>query len=116
MKIVLTIIYICLTTLGLFLMKIGGNSLSLTLQNGINFKIGFITLLGFLSYICSFLLWQKLLVTFDLTYIVPITTGIVQLVILLIGIIFFKEQISITGIIGALLIIVGVVLLAYGKR
>ena len=49
MKIVLTLIYICLTTLGLFLMKLGGNSLSLTFTNGVNFKIGFITLLGFLS-------------------------------------------------------------------
>lgn len=116
MKIILTTIYICLTTLGLFLMKLGGNSLSLTFQNGINFKIGFITLLGLLSYICSFLLWQKLLVTFDLSYIVPITTGITQLIILLIGILFFKEQINTTGIIGALLIIVGVVLLAIGKR
>ena len=116
MKIILTLIYICLTTLGLFLMKLGGNSLSLTFTNGVNFKIGFITLLGFLSYICSFLLWQKLLVTFDLSYIVPITTGICQLLILLIGIFFFKEQINITGIIGAVLIIIGVVLLAIGKK
>ncbi len=116
MKLLLTIIYIVLTTMGLFLMKLGGNSLSLTFQNSINFKIGFITLLGFLSYICSFLLWQKLLVTFDLTYIVPITTGITQLIILLIGILFFKEQVNVTGIIGALFIIIGVVLLAIGKR
>ncbi len=116
MKIILTVIYICLTTLGLFLMKLGGNSISLTFQNGISFKIGFITLLGFLSYICSFLLWQKLLVTFDLSYIVPITTGIVQLIILLLGILFFKEQINVIGILGAFLVIIGLVLLVIGKR
>ncbi len=116
MKIMLTLTYIILTTTGLFLIKLGGNSLSLTFQNGINFKISFITLLGFLSYICSFLLWQKLLVSFDLSYIVPITTGIVQLIILLLGILFFKEQINIIGIFGSLLIISGIVLLMIGKK
>lgn len=116
MKIVLTVIYICLTTLGIFLMKLGGNSLSLTFHNGINFKIGFVTFPGFLSYLCSFLLWQRLVVSFDLSYIVPITTGITQLVILLIGILFFKEQINTVGIIGVLFVILGVVLMTIGKR
>lgn len=116
MKIVLTIIYICLTTLGIFLMKLGGNSLSLTFRNGINFKIGFVTLLGFLSYLFSFLLWQRLVVNFDLSYIVPITTGITQIIILLLGILFFKEQINTVGVIGILLVILGVVLMTIGKR
>ncbi|HIT21532.1 MAG TPA: hypothetical protein IAB56_00985 [Candidatus Scybalousia intestinigallinarum] len=116
MKIILTVVYIILTTLGIFLMKLGGNSLSLSFTNGVNFKIGFVTLLGFLSYLGSFLLWQKLIVTFDLSYIVPITTGICQLLILIIGICFFKEQVNIVSIVGAILIIIGVVLLALGKR
>lgn len=73
-------------------MKLGGNSLFLTFNGGVSFKIGFITLLGFLAYLFSFLLWQKLLVTFDLSYIVPITTGISQLLILLIGILFLKKM------------------------
>ena len=110
MKIILTIVYIILTTLGLFLMKLGGNSLSLNFTDGIGFKIGYITFFGFLSYICSFLLWQRLLVSFDLSYIVPITTGIVQIIVLLLGLFIFKETISITGIIGIIFIIIGVVM------
>lgn len=116
MKILLTAIYICLTTLGIFLMKLGGNSLSLTFGNGINLKIGFITLLGFTTYLCSFLLWQKLLVTFDLSYIVPITTGISQIVILLIGLLFFKENINWMGILGVIITIIGVMLIGFSKR
>ncbi|MCI8588734.1 MAG: hypothetical protein HFG40_03700 [Bacilli bacterium] len=116
MKIVLTVIYICLTTLGIFLMKLGGNSLSLTFHNGVTFKIGFITFFGFLSYLCSFLLWQRLVITSDLSYIVPITTGIVQLVVLLIGILFFKEQINLVGIIGVIFVILGVILMTIGKK
>lgn len=114
-KYILTIVYILFTTGGLYLMKMGGDSLSLSIKNGFDFKIGFITLLGFLSYLVSFILWQKLLVSFDLTYIVPITTGIVQLIVMLIGIFAFHESINWIGILGAILIIIGVILLAYGK-
>lgn len=116
LKYILTAVYIFFTTAGIFLMKLGGNSFQIGLNGGFSFKMGYITLLGFLFYIVSFLLWQRLLVTFDLSYIVPITTGISQLIILLIGIFAFKERINATGIIGALLIIVGVALLALGKR
>ena len=115
MKYILTVIYICLTTAGIFLMKQGGNSLTVTVKNGFAFNIGYITLLGFICYLFSFLLWQKLLTTYDLTYIVPITTGICQVVIMLIGFLIFKEKINWVGIAGAALVIAGVVLIAFSK-
>lgn len=115
-KYILTLIYICFTTGGMYLMKLGGDSLSLSLKDGISFKMGFITFFGFVCYLCSFLLWQKLLVTFDLTYIVPITTGICQVIILLIGTLAFKEQINITSIIGIILVIIGIVLITVAKK
>lgn len=115
-KYIMSAVYILFSTCGIFLMKLGGNSLSIDLKNGISFKMGYITFFGFLSYIVSFLLWQKLLVSFDLSYIVPITTGICQIIILLLGIIFFKEQMNNLGLIGVILIILGVVLLAFGKK
>ena len=75
MKFLLTALYIVLTTGGLFCFKLGGNNLSLSFKNEIIFKIGFMTTLGFVLYLCSFLLWQKLLATYDLSYIVPIATA-----------------------------------------
>lgn len=111
-KFILTIVYLIFTTTGIFLMKLGGNSISLSLKDSISFKIGHITLLGFLCYICSFLLWQKLLTLFDLSYIVPITTGISQVVIVCIGYFFFKEQLNLTNMIGILFIIIGVMLVS----
>ena len=115
-KYILTIIYIVFTSLGLFFMKLGQNNpLSLSLNNGINIKIGFISLLGFVFYICSFLLWQKLLVSFDLSYIVPIATGVVQILVLLVGHFFFKEAMSPINITGILLIILGLVLVSLKK-
>ncbi len=112
MKIILTAIYVLLTTGGLFCMKLGGDSLSLSFKNEISFKIGFITALGFLLYICSFLLWQKLIATYDLSFIVPIATGIVQVVVLVGSYFFFKEPMSWINITGIILVIVGIVLIS----
>lgn len=116
MKYLLTAVYLIFTTSGIFLFKAGGDSLHLSFVKGIDFKMGYITLAGFACYVISFLLWQKLLITYDLSYIVPITTGISQIIILLMGIIFFSEQIRWTGILGVFCIIGGVMLIAVGKR
>ena len=98
-KYLLTGVYIIFTTFGLFFMKLGGDSLKIVLKPNL-----------------SFLLWQKLLVSFDLSYIVPIATGIVQIIVLLIGIFAFKEQVNSLGLIGSILIIVGIILLALIKK
>lgn len=115
MKYVLTLVYIMFTTGGLYFLKNGGDSLSLVFKNGISFKIGYMTTLGFLMYICSFLLWQKLLATYDLSYIVPITTGIVQIIVLLMGTFIFKESINITNIIGIIFVVIGIILISIKK-
>lgn len=115
MKYLLTSIYVLLTTGGLFCLKKGGDSLSIALKGGMSFKIGYITALGFLLYICSFLLWQKLLATYDLSYIVPITTGIVQVIILTFSYFIFKENISLVNLIGIALVIAGVILISIKK-
>ena len=106
MKYVLTSIYILLTTGGLFCFKLGGDSLS------ISFKVGFVTFLGLFLYIGSFLLWQKLLATYDLSYIVPLTTGIVQAIVLVMGYFIFKENVSFINLVGIILVIVGIVLIS----
>ncbi len=112
MKFVLTLVYIILTTGGLFCMKLGGDSLAISLKNEISFKIGFVTALGFLLYICSFLLWQKLVATYDLSYIVPLANGIVQVVVLVGSYFFLKESMSIYNVIGIILVILGIVLIS----
>ena len=112
MKYILTVIYILLTTGGIFCLKSGGDSLLLSLKGGITLKIGFITTIGFILYIFSFLLWQKLLATYDLSYIVPITTGIVQVVVLLLSYFFFKESINVMNVIGIIFVIIGVILIS----
>lgn len=112
MQIVLVMIYLILTLSGLILMKKGGNPGSLAIENGnMNFGINLISLAGLFCYLCSFLLFTRIVVMFDLSYIMPICTGIVQVLTLVASKVIFKEEISIYGIIGASLVIVGIIVM-----
>ena len=114
MKIILIVCYLILTISGLILMKKGGNPGSIAFENGnMNFGISLISLVGFVCYLGSFLLFTRLVVMFDLSYIMPICTGIVQVLTLIASNKIFKEEISIYGIIGASLVIVGIIIMNY---
>ena len=105
-KMILVILYILLTITGLVLMKLGGNTGSILIENmSFSFTMNFISLIGFISYILSFLLFTNIVVKFDLSYIMPITSGLIQVLTLLSGFFIFNEIISTKGIIGASLVI-----------
>ena len=95
-------------------MKAGGDSLKLSFHEGFTFKIGLLTFIGFAMYLISFLLWQRMLIKFDLSTMVPIVTGIVQVIVLLIGLFIFKESISLVSLIGAIIVIAGIIIMGLG--
>lgn len=108
----LVVIYIIFTIVGLVLMKLGGNTGTFGINGtDFNFSISFISLFGFISYILSFLLFTNIVVKFDLSYIMPITSGLIQVLTLISGFLVFNEQISVRGIIGAGLVISGIVIM-----
>ena len=109
-------IYLVLTMSGLILMKLGGNTGSFAMENGnINFGISPISLIGFICYIGSFFVYTRMVVMFDLSYITPLCTGIVQILTLIASKVVFKENISIQGIIGASIIILGLLIMNWRK-
>jgi len=116
MKYLLVVIYMFFTTSGLTFMKLGGDSLKLGLKDGFSLSMGWKTFVGFSLYLVSFVLWQKLLVKYDLSVMVPIVTGIIQIIILIIGYTIFKESFNVISLIGALIIVVGIIVLAYGAK
>lgn len=116
MKYILSIVYIACTTCGITFFKLGGDSLKLSLNDGFNFKMGWLTLLGFIFYAVSFLLWQRLLIKYDLSTMVPIITGISQIIIILVGYMLFNEKISVQGLIGAAIIIIGIIVISFPKK
>lgn len=116
MQIVLIVVYLLLTMSGLIFMKLGGNTGSFSMVEGnINFGISPVSLLGFICYIGSFFLYTRMVVIFDLSYITPLCTGIVQILTLIASKIIFKEDISMQGIIGASIIIIGLIIMNWKK-
>ena len=100
MQYILVAIYIILTISGLILIKKGGNPGTVNVNNGeIHLGMNLISLVGFICYICSFLLYTRIVVMFDLSYITPICTGITQVVILVDSYFAVQEEISKQGII-----------------
>ena len=62
MKIIMIVIYLIFTVSGLILMKKGGNAGKITTGSGeLGFSISWISALGFICYIISFLLFTNLL-------------------------------------------------------
>lgn len=117
MRILLIIVYVMLTSAGLILMKKGGNAGKITIGAGeFGFSMSWISALGFVCYIISFLLFTRIIMMFDnVSYISPICNGIAQTCIVIASIIFLKEKFSMYTIGGALLVISGVIIMNLKK-
>ena len=116
MQFIIIGIYLLLTMSGLILMTLGGNTGKFAMVEGdINFGISPVSLLGFICYIGSFFLYTKMVVMFDLSYITPICTGIVQILTLVASKVIFKENITIQGIAGASIIIIGLLIMNWKR-
>ena len=113
MKVVFVIIYLILTVSGLILMKKGGNAGKISISAGeFNLSISLISCLGFICYICSFLLYTRIVMMFEnLSYITPICTGLSQIMVLIASWLFLKEQLTGLSIGGATLVIAGIIVM-----
>lgn len=109
----LFIVYLVFSISGITLMKIGAEApLTVELANkALHISAGTTTLIGLLCYICSFLIYTRLIATYDITYLVPVASAIVQIVVVGIALVFFKEQLTLLKSIGLALTLVGVLLM-----
>ena len=69
------------------------------------------SLVGYMCYGISFLLYTVIISKFELGYISPILSGVVQIVTLIVAFFVFKEQFSLNAGIGAAMIIAGVIIM-----
>lgn len=108
------VFYFFLTIGGMIFLKKGGDSLALRITKNhiLEIKIGIITALGFLLYFSSFIAYQKLLGVFNLSLLVPLITGVNQIIVAVIGIVLFKEYLNKYNIMGLIILIVGIVFIS----
>lgn len=117
MRILMIILYLVFTVSGLILMKKGGNAGKITLTAGeFGFTISWISALGFICYIISFLLFTRIIMMFEnVSYISPICNGIAQVMIMVASWLILKERLTGLSIGGAALVIIGVVIMNIKK-
>lgn len=116
MQFIFIIVYLFLTVAGLVFMKLGGNPGELAVKDGtVTFGMSIVSGIGFVCYLCSFLIFTRIVVMFDLSYIFPIVTGIVQILTLIASAVVFKENMTIQSVIGAIVVIIGIILMNYKK-
>ncbi len=115
MKYILTVLYMFFSSSGILLIKLGGDSLKLSFKENFSFNIGYLTTLGFISYIIGFILWQKILTSYNVSFIFPITTGIIQIILLILSITLLHESYTLQSIVGTIIIIIGIIVLTTGS-
>lgn len=113
---ILMLIYFLFNSCGLILMKLGGNKLNLNINKSVlDLSVSWQYLLGFLCYVCSFLLFSFLLTKSKLTYIYPISAAVCYVLVVILSYVFLKEQITFIQFLGMLLILGGIVLINIAK-
>lgn len=115
MKYTISLLYIFFSILGLTFLKLGSIKNSLILFRIGNIEINCWYIIGFLFYGISFLLYTIVISKFDLSYIAPVMGGIINTVVVFIGIILFHEQTTSLSMTGCILIIAGLILMNINK-
>ena len=113
----LFILYVFLSAGGLVLFKLGSKDLHIQLSNS-NFSLSgnWFVIIGIIFYLCSFILWLYIVSTTKLSLVLPISIGVVNILVLLGSAMFLKEIISIVQWIGAIIIIFGIFILSIGGK
>lgn len=111
------ILYIIFSVSGSTLIKFGSsqNVKAIFTIPFIDMNISLTTFVGFTAYGLSFIFYTILLGKFDLSFISPLTVGIVYVLLMITAFIFFKESITITKILGSTMILAGIILMLIKK-
>lgn len=113
MNTILIGIYIILTISGVVLFKLGTQKdFLVSVSTGVfSLKISLLSIVGLVCYLCSFLMYMFLISKFDMSYIIPVTTGIVQVATFVLAILIFKESVTVSKVFATVLILIGVIIM-----
>lgn len=93
-------------------MKLGSNeNLKYFLIPLIGLHITYISIIGYVCYIFSFLLYTIIISKFELGVIVPILSGLVNIGVLIIAFFVFNESFNNTKLVGVILVCLGIILI-----
>lgn len=103
------VVYVICSSLGMILINsVGDKNLFLVTKVGISIDISWKFFLGLFLYVLSFVLWIYVLQVFPVSYISPVSYGLVFVSILILSCTLFDSVINIKQIVGGIIIILGV--------
>lgn len=111
LKYILCAVYLCFSVAGLTFMKLGSMEGAKLLFEIFGIKFTVQSVIGYVSYIISFLLYTFIITKFDLSYIIPLLGGIVNIMVLVVGIFLLHEKATLYSLLGSGLIIVGIIVM-----
>lgn len=108
MIIILFIIYVCLSAGGLILFKLGSGETTFSVNvSKLNLEISLKMIAGIFCYGFSFVLWLFIVSKMQLSVAMPLSVGLVNLLVLLGSSIVLKENINVCQWIGVVIIVIG---------
>jgi small multidrug resistance pump len=107
------IIYLILSVSGLILFKLGANSsqISIIAKGILSLQISFTSLIGLCCYLFSFFIYLFLISKNTLSFLVPVMTGIVYILVLTASVLILKEKLTLFSVMGSLFILLGIILM-----
>ena len=118
LTIVLLALYAMLAVGGSTCFKLGASkALNLQLTGGFFlFRISWLSLLGLCMYAASFILYMGMLSKMEMSVLVPVSVGTVYILSMLVSVVVFHEPFSVEKIIGAVLVLAGIVLMTIKSK
>ena len=113
MQYIIIAVYIFCSVSGLICFKLGSaDILALDISpKFFSLKISWLSVLGLVLYIISFLIYMGLISRNNLSYVGPVTTGVVYLLLMIFSVVIFKETIQPVQIVGGFFIFLGLILM-----
>ena len=113
MQYVVMSVYVLFSVAGVTCFKLGSSgTLNISMTNTyFSIKISWLSVLGLLLYVVSFLIYMGLISKNQLSYLIPLVTGAVYLLTMLSSVVIFKEQIRFFQLAGSILILLGLILM-----
>ena len=113
----LFVVYALLSAGGLVLFKLGGQDAALSLgKEGFSLILSWKMLLGIFCYLCSFLLWLVIISRTQLTFSLPLSVGVVNILVFWGSAQFLGEDITPVKITGLVVIVLGLFLISIPKK
>ena len=116
-SVLLLIIYVACSSLGLVLLKVGlNNGTLITLHSTfLELKLHTFLMTGAVLYILSFLLNMIVMSRFNLSYVYPISAGLIYIAILVFSLLILREQMSLMQVMGTIFILIGIIIMNIKK-